>query len=196
MEEMTKQYVKDVQKKNDELAELERAYKLEELLLTDDLRAQRLQLIKAKDQEAKALQNAIFGSEGELFKSKQAALKPILDEIAKAVEKVVRQKRLDFLFDKANDGLALIYTNPVHDYSDYILEELGLEIDPNLKNKTHYQTKNNLKRKTTYENQIFIGRRLMFGLATMPLQAQVKIGFINADYILSQMPEAKQVKKT
>ena len=133
MEEMTKQYVKDVQKKNDELAELERAFRLEELLLTDDLRAQRLLLIKAKDQEAKALQNAIFGSEGELFKSKQAALKPILDEIAKAVEKVVRQKRLDFLFDKANDGLALIYTNPVHDYSDYILEELGLEIDPNLK---------------------------------------------------------------
>ena len=133
MDEMTKQYVKDVQKKNDELAELERAYKLEELLLTDELRAQRLQIIKAKDQEAKALQNAIFGSEGELFKSKQAALKPILDEIAKAVEKVVRQKRLDFLFDKANDGLALIYNNPVHDYSDYILEELGLEIDPNLK---------------------------------------------------------------
>ena len=92
-----------------------------------------VKIIKAKDQEAKALQNAIFGSEGELFKSKQAALKPILDEIAKAVEKVVRQKRLDFLFDKANDGLALIYTNPVHDYSDYILEELGLEIDPNLK---------------------------------------------------------------
>jgi outer membrane protein len=36
---------------------------------------------------------------------------------------------------------------------------------------------------------------LMFGLATMPLQAQVKIGFINADYILSQMPEAKQVEE-
>ncbi len=36
---------------------------------------------------------------------------------------------------------------------------------------------------------------LMFGLATMPLKAQVKIGFINADYILSQMPEAKQVEE-
>ncbi len=36
---------------------------------------------------------------------------------------------------------------------------------------------------------------LMFGMATMPLQAQVKIGFINADYILAQMPEAKQVEE-
>ena len=109
------------------------ADKLEELLLTEDLRQQRLQQIKQKDQEAKLFQNAVFGAEGELFKAKKNALKPILDEISKAVEKVVRQKRLDFLFDKANDGLALIYTNPVHDYSDYILEELGLELDPNLK---------------------------------------------------------------
>jgi outer membrane protein len=59
--------------------------------------------------------------------------KPILDEISKAVERVVRQKRLDFVFDKASEGLSMIYTNPVHDYSDYVLEELGLEIDPNIK---------------------------------------------------------------
>ena len=32
-------------------------------------------------------------------------------------------------------------------------------------------------------------------MAVMPLKAQIKIGFINADYILSQMPEAKQVEE-
>lgn len=36
---------------------------------------------------------------------------------------------------------------------------------------------------------------LVFGMAVMPLKAQIKIGFINADYILSQMPEAKQVEE-
>lgn len=133
MDEMTKQWIKEIEAKKDEVNVLERAFKLEELLLTEDLRQQRLQQIKLKDQEAKLFQNSVFGAEGELFKVKKNALKPILDEVSKAVEKVVRQKRLDFLFDKANDGLALIYTNPVHDYSDYILEELGLELDPNLK---------------------------------------------------------------
>ena len=133
MDEMTKQWIKEIEAKKDEVTVLERAFKLEELLLTEDLRQQRLQQIKQKDQEAKLFQNSVFGAEGELFKAKKNALKPILDEVSKAVEKVVRQKRLDFLFDKANDGLALIYTNPVHDYSDYILEELGLELDPNLK---------------------------------------------------------------
>jgi len=133
MDEMTKQWIKEIEAKKDEVTVLERAFKLEELLLTEDLRQQRLQQIKQKDQEAKLFQSSVFGADGELFKAKKNALKPILDEVSKAVEKVVRQKRLDFLFDKSNDGLALIYTNPVHDYSDYVLEELGLELDPNLK---------------------------------------------------------------
>ena len=32
---------------------------------------------------------------------------------------------LDYLFDRSGD-LAIIYANPVHDYTDYVLEELGL----------------------------------------------------------------------
>ncbi|MHA8070028.1 OmpH family outer membrane protein [Aquirufa ecclesiirivi] len=136
IDQMTKQWIQEISTKNEEVAKLERDFKLEELLLTEDLRQQRLSVIRQKDNEARSFQNKIFGTDGELFKYKQAVLKPILDEISKAVEKVVRQKRLDFVFDKANDGLALIYTNPVHDYSDYVLEELGLELDPNLVDKS------------------------------------------------------------
>jgi outer membrane protein len=133
LNEKTKTWLKEVSDKQEAVAQLEKEFHLEELLLTDELRQQRLATIKLRDQEAKAYQEKVFGEEGELFKAKQNAMKPILDEISKALERVVRQKRLDFVFDKANDGLALIYTNPIHDYSDYVLEELGLELDPNLK---------------------------------------------------------------
>ena len=138
---MTKQWIGEISTKNEEVAKWEKEFKLEEVLLTEDLRQQRLLQIKVKDQEAKSLQNKVFGIDGELFKAKQAAMKPILDEISKAVEKVVRAKRLDFLFDKGSDGLAMIYTNPVHDYSDYILEELGIELDPNLVDKSSENSK-------------------------------------------------------
>lgn len=143
IEQQTQQWVKEINLKQEELTKLEREFKLEEVLLTEDLKQQRLLQIKLKDQEARALQDKVFGAEGELFKMKQAALKPILDEISKAVEKVVRQKRLDFVFDKASDGLSMIYTNPVHDYSDYVIEELGIELDPNIVDKTkENKTKN------------------------------------------------------
>lgn len=136
IDQNTKTWLAEVDKKKGELEKLEKEYKLEELLLTEDLKQQRLAAIQTKNKEAKAFENQVFGAEGELFKLKQTAYKSILDQISKAIEKVVRAKRLDFIFDKANDGLVLLYTNPVHDYSDYVLEELGLELDPNLVEKT------------------------------------------------------------
>ncbi len=139
IDQNTKTWLAEVEKKKEELEKLEKEYKLEELLLTEDLKQQRLSAIQAKSKEAKAFENQVFGAEGELYKLKQAAYKSILDQISKAIEKVVRAKRLDFIFDKANDGLVLLYTNPVHDYSDYVLEELGLELDPNLIEKAKKQ---------------------------------------------------------
>jgi outer membrane protein len=135
IDQSTKTWLSEVEKKKEELEKLEKQFKLEELLLTEDLKQQRLAAIQTKSKEAKAFENQVFGVEGELFKLKQAAYKSILDQISKAIEKVVRAKRLDFIFDKANDGLVLLYTNPIHDYSDYVLEELGLELDPNLVEK-------------------------------------------------------------
>jgi outer membrane protein len=136
IEQNTKTWLNDVEKKKQELEKLEKEFKLEELLLTEDLKQQRLAAIQLKSKESKAFENQVFGPEGDLFKLKQTAYKSILDQISKAIEKVVRAKRLDFIFDKANDGLVLLYTNPIHDYSDYVLEELGVELDPNLAEKT------------------------------------------------------------
>lgn len=145
IDQNTKSWLSEVEKKKEELEKLEKQFKLEELLLTEDLKQQRLATIQTKSKEAKAFENQVFGAEGELFKLKQAAYKSILDQISKAIEKVVRAKRLDFIFDKANDGLVLLYTNPIHDYSDYVLEELGLELDPNLVEKAKKEEAQELK---------------------------------------------------
>ena len=52
---------------------------------------------------------------------------------AAAVEKVAKQNRLAIIFDKSGE-LVMIYTDPRHDYTDFVLEELGLG-DPNDKIK-------------------------------------------------------------
>jgi outer membrane protein len=49
------------------------------------------------------------------------------------VEKVAKANRLAIVFDKAGE-LVMIYTDPRHDYTDFVLEELGLG-DPNDKIK-------------------------------------------------------------
>jgi outer membrane protein len=60
---------------------------------------------------------------------------PIRDKIYEATMKVVRERKLDFIFDKASD-FVMIYADPRHDYSDYVLDILGLgEKDDAVKKK-------------------------------------------------------------
>ena len=45
--------------------------------------------------------------------------------MVKAYEVVCKKNKLDIMFDKAAD-IAIVYSNPVHDYTEFVLEELGL----------------------------------------------------------------------
>ena len=50
---------------------------------------------------------------------------PVQDKVFEACEKVAKKKSLAVLFDKSGD-LTMLYTNPAHDYTEFVLEELGL----------------------------------------------------------------------
>ncbi len=97
----------------------------EEVLLTDDMKAQRLAEIKKKEDALKEYNKKVFGYEGLLFLKKKELIQPIQDKVFAAVEKVAKENRLQLVFDKAG-SLVLIYTDPVQDYTDYVLDELGL----------------------------------------------------------------------
>ena len=53
----------------------------------------------------------------------------LLTLMENAPRKVSKNHRLQIVFDKSGD-LVMIYTDPIHDYTDYVLDELGLG-DPN-----------------------------------------------------------------
>ena len=108
-----------------EVDKLRKEYMAEEVLLTEDMKKERQTVIAKKDKEAKEAQNKAFGFEGMYFLKKQELIKPLQDKVFEAVEKVCKKKKLAIMFDKAGD-LVMIYTNPAHDYTDFVLEELGL----------------------------------------------------------------------
>lgn len=101
----------------------------EEVLLTAEMKSDRLEEINKKENELKDYQKKIFGFEGLFFLKKKELVKPVQDQVFDAVEKVCKDQRLAIMFDKAGD-LVMIYTDPRHDYTDYVLDELGLG-DPN-----------------------------------------------------------------
>ena len=98
---------------------------LDEPLLTDDQKEKRQAKIDEREKEIQEFQTKTFGYEGEIWLKRQELIKPIQDEIYTAVEKVAKKQKLHFIFDKAGD-LLILYANPVHDYTDFVLDELGL----------------------------------------------------------------------
>lgn len=105
------------------------ALQAEEVLLTKDMKDERLKAINVREEEVKEYQKKIFGFEGLFFLKKKELVKPVQDKVFEAIEKVCKENRLAIMFDKAGD-LVMIYTDPIHDYTDYVLDELGLG-DPN-----------------------------------------------------------------
>ena len=101
------------------------ALQLEEPLLTDDQKQKRHDAIDDKEKEIKDYQTNIFGYEGEIWLKRQELIRPIQDDIYTSISKISKKYKLQFVFDKAGD-LVILYANPVHDYTDYVLEDLGL----------------------------------------------------------------------
>lgn len=127
-QELDKQVVvwqKDIEKMHQNVEQLKQEFKVEEVLLTEEMKQKRQADIVKKENEVRDYQRKIFGYEGTMFKRRQELIRPIQDEVFTAVEKVSKIRRIDFMLDKAGD-IVMIYTNPVHDYTEYVLEELGL----------------------------------------------------------------------
>lgn len=125
MDKYLDKWTTDIRKEYDGVNNLKMKFQQEEILLTDEMKRERLTAIQGKEDELKVLNNKVFGMEGILFQKKKELMKPIMDDIFKACEQVSREKKLMFLFDKAGD-ISMIYTDPRHDYTDFVLEALGV----------------------------------------------------------------------
>ena len=99
--------------------------KAEKILLTEEMYNEKRKTIDDEWDEIKNYQQKIFGVEGLFFLKKKELIEPIQDIVFESIERVAKKNRLQIVFDKSS-GPVLLYTNPIHDYTDYVLEDLGL----------------------------------------------------------------------
>lgn len=125
IETLAKGWEAEIQTMYKAVEEKEAALQAEEVLLTPEMMQERRMEIDRAWKEVKEYQKQIFGFDGLYFLKKKELIKPVQDQVFDAVEKVAKNNRLQIVFDKSGD-LVMIYTDPIHDYTDYVLEELGL----------------------------------------------------------------------
>jgi len=121
-------YVSDWQNelstKMDNLSALRSEYEKENYLLPENLKKKRLEELKEKEAEIKALQKQRFGPGGDMDKKSAELIKPVQDRIYAAIERVAHEKNFAFVFDKAASSTVL-FANKKYDISDDVLELLG-----------------------------------------------------------------------
>ncbi len=133
IDQLTEAWAKEVDDMNKEIKGMYSALQAEQVLLTEEMKNERTAAIQKKEEEMKEYQKKVFGFEGLLFLKQQELVKPVQDKVWDAVDKVAKQNNLAIVFDKASE-LVMIYTDPRFDYTDFVLDELGLG-DPNDKIK-------------------------------------------------------------
>ena len=99
-------------------------YQSEMVFLTDDQKKKKESEIVAKEKEATELRYKYFGPQGELYKKRQALIKPIQDEVYNAVKKVSEERGYSVIFDRASSE-SIIFASPRIDVSNDVLTKMG-----------------------------------------------------------------------
>ncbi|AMQ55063.1 OmpH family outer membrane protein [Algoriphagus sanaruensis] len=127
LSKVSAEWKKEAQTLDQEIKELYSQLKAEEVLLTEEMYQKKLAEIKIKEKTAQEFNSRVFGIEGLYYQKQAELLQPLQSKIYDAIERVTRRNNLAMLFDKAAGPSAIIWTDPRHDYSEFVLEELGIE---------------------------------------------------------------------
>ena len=124
LDRLSQQWEKEITDGYAVVEQMYRSYQNEAALLSQDMRSRREEAIVTREREVKALQNRYFGMDGELFKKREELVKPIQDEILRAIREIAADGNYTAIFDTASGG-NILFANPRFDISDQVLEKLG-----------------------------------------------------------------------
>jgi outer membrane protein len=118
------QWQNEIEKVFADVDKMYRDYQAESPLLPEEIRRRREDAIIQKEKDAKELQMKRFGQDGDLFKRRQALVKPIQDRVSDALDDIAKRQNYAMIFDKAG-GASLVFADPRYDLSDEVLQKLG-----------------------------------------------------------------------
>jgi outer membrane protein len=115
LDQLSSQYQKELESIHAEIEQMYKDFQAESVLLSDDMKRKREDVIITKEKDYKQLQKKYFGPNGDLFKKRQGLVKPIQDDVFNAVQEISNEGSYSIVFD----------TNPKFDLSDQVLQKLG-----------------------------------------------------------------------
>lgn len=124
LEALSQQWQAEVDKAGKEVEAMYKQYQADLVFLAGDEKTKRENEIVTKENDILKLREGYFGSQGELFKRREAFMKPIQDDIYDAVKAIATAQAYQLVLDRASAS-AVIFASPAIDISDQVLARLG-----------------------------------------------------------------------
>jgi len=124
LDSISKDWQGQIDKQYADIDALYKKFQNEQVLLTDEMKQQRMKEIQDKEKAVKDFQKQKFGYQGDLFQKRQELVKPIQDKVYDAIQKYATLKAYDVIFDKSG-STTLLYTSDKLDVSDAVITAMG-----------------------------------------------------------------------
>lgn len=124
LEAISKKWQTEVETSQQEVQNMYKTYQSEIVFLSADQKTKRESEIVEKEKAVQELKRKYFGPEGEVFKRREALIKPIQDDIYNAVKEISDTKGYQLVVDRASAS-SVIFASPRIDISNEVLSKLG-----------------------------------------------------------------------
>ncbi len=124
LDALGKQWQAELERMSKELQQkYEDFQKKEPLLKEDEKRIQREELI-ALEQKGYQYRQDKFGTDGELAIVTDSLLRPIKQKVMKVIEQIAKEEKIQFMFDRNEQIMFLLYGEPKYDYTNLVIDRL------------------------------------------------------------------------
>ena len=109
----------EIAQEYDKIKGMYNRYQAEQVLLSDEARAEREEAIVAAETRVREMQKNRFGPEGELFQRRAELVQPIQDKVYAAIQEFAEKRGYDLIFDKGS-AAGLLFSKASFDKTEEV----------------------------------------------------------------------------
>ena len=117
LEGMVKSWQDEIEKRSKDLQDKYEQYQKQSTMLNETTKQAKQKELVEQEQQLKQYQAE---KQQELAVQREKIMKPVQEKVYKAIEKVAKDKKLSFVFDKATD-VPVLYADPAYDYTPDVI---------------------------------------------------------------------------
>ncbi len=123
LEGMVKVWQDELEKMSKSLQEKYEDYQKKQSMYNETVKQAEQKKLLEEEQKMNLYRQEKFGQQGELAMQREKIMKPIQDKVFKSIEKIAKDQKLSFVFDKATD-VPLLYADASYDYTYKVIDML------------------------------------------------------------------------